>query len=66
MLVMQASDKSSPKQPLGQRREFIPCHRLAATAMSHNGPPDGLSTLKNERGLLEGAMAGRQAAGRGF
>jgi hypothetical protein len=29
MLVVQVSDKSSPKQPLGQRREFIPCRRLA-------------------------------------
>ena len=30
MFVMQASDKPSPKPPLGQRREFIPCRRLAA------------------------------------
>jgi hypothetical protein len=29
-LVMQAFDKPSPKQPLGQRREFIPRRRLAA------------------------------------
>jgi hypothetical protein len=39
---------------------------LLATAMSHNELPDDRSTLKNERGLLAGAMAGRQAAGRGF
>jgi hypothetical protein len=66
---MQASDKPSPKQQL-----IAECSSPAAlggtppraTAMSHNEPPDGLSTLKNERGLLEGAMAGRQAAGRGF
>jgi hypothetical protein len=30
MLVMQASDTPSPKQLLGQRRDFVPCRRLAA------------------------------------
>jgi hypothetical protein len=41
MLLMQAFDKPSPKQPLGQRREFIPCRRSAvsprATIVSHKG-----------------------------
>jgi hypothetical protein len=37
-----------------------------ATAISHNEPPDDRSTLKSQRGLLEGTMAGCQAASRGF
>ena len=44
MLVVEASEKPSPKQPLGQRREFVPCRRLAAhhlraTVVSHFGAP---------------------------
>ena len=42
MLVMQASDKPSPKQLLGQRREFIPCRRSAETSAG-DGHDVGLS-----------------------
>ena len=42
MLVMQASDKPSPKQPLGQRRAFIHFRRSAvsprATIVSQDEP----------------------------
>jgi len=36
MLVMQACDKPSPQQPLGQRREFI-----HAAAWQHTSAGDG-------------------------
>jgi hypothetical protein len=39
MLVMQASGKPSPKQPLGQRREFIPCRRSADTSSGDGHEP---------------------------